>query len=150
MTTLTEARRAALKLSESLPEGSTYAAQLATLSDYLDNQVPLNIENSNLLQRLAVAEGFVAEVHKQSGRMVATMSAASSESCVKALGYCRCPACVKVDPTYSFNASIREALRADTNDRRFMVVKNDSDCTAYLAGGLDPCDCTACRVRANA
>jgi hypothetical protein len=53
MTTLTEARAALLKLIDSFPAGSTYATKAAVVADYLDNQVPLNIENKALRAQVA-------------------------------------------------------------------------------------------------
>lgn len=61
-TTLNEARTALHRLSAQFPAQSTYADLLATLSDYFDNQVPLNIENRNLVQRVAVLEATIAKV----------------------------------------------------------------------------------------
>lgn len=63
-TTLNEARTAALKLSDHFPAPSTYANTLATISDYLDNQVPLIVENRALTQRIAVLEAVIERVRK--------------------------------------------------------------------------------------
>lgn len=64
MTTLIEARTALHKLSSQFPAPSSYADQLAIVSDYLDNQVPLSIENRNLLQRIAVLEATIEQFQK--------------------------------------------------------------------------------------
>lgn len=61
MTTLLDARKALLALVNTLPSPSTYADHAAVVADYLDNQIPLNIENKNLRAQLAArgyTEGF--------------------------------------------------------------------------------------------
>lgn len=64
MTTLLEARAALLRINP-LCLSPANRADAATLADYLDNMVPLNVENNNLMQRLALAEGFVATIRDQ-------------------------------------------------------------------------------------
>lgn len=62
--TLIEARTALHKLSSQFPSPSIYSDLLATISDYFDNQVPLNIENRNLMQRIKVLEATIDRVRK--------------------------------------------------------------------------------------
>lgn len=61
-TTLTEARAAVIKLSAQFPAPSTYADLLTKIADYLDNQVPLKVENDSLAQRNAVLESAFIKV----------------------------------------------------------------------------------------
>ena len=140
-TTLTQARTALLKLVNSVPAQSTYADHLAVLSDYFDNQVPLNIENNNLAQRVAVAEGFVKRVRELLG----------DTDIVKTSG-------VKLSDAEL--SRMVGATPGTLNRQRLSLgdygahAKGSSlygvECSAYLEGAAIPCDCTACRVRANA
>lgn len=143
MTTLTEARRALLKLVDAFPAQSTYATQLAVLSDYFDNQVPLNIENQNLLARVAVAEAFRQRV---SELLQPTAADNTDRGPVMLTGYPPCEHFAKrarqddpVELTKPSQKAVEHAVRG----------AEPFDCTAYL-GGNWRCDCTCCRVRANA
>lgn len=122
MTTLTEARTTLLQLVNTLPPNSTYAARLAVLSDYFDNQVPLNIENMNLTQRLTRAEAFIEHLRptwsKDAEELYAKMRAA-------------------VPPTYPLRPYVREAGDA-------------AACIAHILNVPGLCACNACRVRASA
>lgn len=59
MTTLHEARAACIKLAARLPAESQYADLLAIVADYLDDQVPLNVEILSMQQRIRVLESMV-------------------------------------------------------------------------------------------
>lgn len=63
-TTLNEARAVLIKLQNQFPAPSTYATQLAILSDYFDNQIPLLVENKSLHQRIQMLESIVDGVRK--------------------------------------------------------------------------------------
>lgn len=105
-TTLTRARTAAIKLSNQLPVPSTYADHLAVISDYLDNQVPLSVENKSLIQRIAVLESAIEGLQKelpqdpasQANRVISRVAGRRRPiDCVAwmgpAAGACECPAC---------------------------------------------------------
>jgi len=63
MTTLTQARKSLLALINTLPPKSTYADHVAVVADYLDNQVPLNIENANLREQLHHYSADIVNAH---------------------------------------------------------------------------------------
>lgn len=91
------------KLSSQFPAPSTYADLLATISDYFDNQVPLNVENRNLLQRVAILEATVEQIRKslpEGATIPAPVKAAKTGmrkgvDCTAwmGVGRCTCPAC---------------------------------------------------------
>ena len=87
-TTLIEARTALHRLSNQFPEPSSYADQLKILSDYFDNQVPLNVENRNLLQRIAVLEASIKSIPTNTGIRKGIDCTAWI-----GVGQCTCPAC---------------------------------------------------------
>jgi hypothetical protein len=105
-TTLIEARTALHKLSSQFPAPSSYADLLATISDYLDNQVPLNVENRNLTQRVAVLEATVEHIRKSlPGDPSLTVPPKASKNGVRkgidctawmGAGRCVCPSCAAV------------------------------------------------------
>jgi hypothetical protein len=128
-TTLNEARTALHKLSGQFPAKSTYADQLAVLLDYFDNQVPLNIENRNLTQRITVLEATIAKVRDALPADVASI--------------------VGAPPAPNFiiaQGGHKDALRADLGGRRFAPI----DCTAWMGAVAGACSCPSCRVRAHA
>jgi hypothetical protein len=101
-TTLIEARTALHKLSGQFPAPSTYSDLLATISDYFDNQVPLNVENKTLLQRVKVLEAAIEQARKiLPGDKVFIVPAPSKSGIRKGIdctawmgcGKCSCPAC---------------------------------------------------------
>ena len=94
------------KLSSLFPSPSTYSDLLATISDYLDNQVPLNVENRNLLQRVAVLEATVEQIRKSlpddPSVVIPPVQGKASKNGVRkgidctawmGAGICTCPAC---------------------------------------------------------
>jgi hypothetical protein len=101
-TTLIEARTAVLKLSGQFPAPSTYADQLAIISDYFDHQVPLSVENKNLMQRIAVLEAMIEQARKVLPDDVvvpapkAKTGSRQGIDCTSWMGCgkCTCPACM--------------------------------------------------------
>lgn len=123
-TTLNEARTALHRLSAQFPAQSTYADLLATLSDYFDNQVPLNIENRNLTQRIAVLEATIAKVRDALPEDTAAIA------------------------NFVFTTPSKDP---DLGNRRLTVVERAPiDCTAWMGNAAGACMCTACRVRSHA
>lgn len=80
------------KLSLKFPALSSYADQLAILSDYFDNQVPLSIENKNLQRRVAALEAAIAQVQITPQ---AKTGVRKGVDCTAWMGSdrCMCPAC---------------------------------------------------------
>lgn len=111
MTTLLEARKALLKVTSSAKEhgfGPMGRASIAAVADYLENQIPLNVENQNLRERLARAEGAILNIHaltfveklvidaKRNPPTVNPTPAPQQESCVSGWykdAKCECIAC---------------------------------------------------------
>lgn len=100
-TTLTEARTALIKLSSQFPAPSTYATLLSQLSDYFDNQVPLNVENRALTQRIAILESTLSKIREALPGEVATLARIPPDiprkpiECTSWMGLpgCACMAC---------------------------------------------------------
>lgn len=92
-TTLIKARTAVIKLSGQFPSPSSYADLLAIVSDYLDNQVPLNVENRNLMQRIAVLEAALDI--KNAAPPAPKPGVRKGIDCTAWIGTgrCTCPAC---------------------------------------------------------
>lgn len=157
--TLTEARAAILRLTE-MHGNIEFNRHLHVVSSYLDAQIPLNIENDKMLERLAVAEGFVATIRDQSAMMVARLK----------------PLPVDVQPSKSVLNKIRlnsvfgrlspsAATQVELDSLKAMITPEqpyaqtiaelnaEGTCTReWWKYRDDPykCDCLACRVRANA
>jgi hypothetical protein len=93
-TTLIEARTALHKLSSQFPAPSSYATLLAIVSDYLDNQVPLNVENRNLIQRIAVLEAALGD--STPTQQPTKSGVRKGIDCTAWMGAhrCNCPACM--------------------------------------------------------
>lgn len=130
MTPLKDARAALHKLVQLCsPTNPDYAPMFAALLDYLDNQVPLNIEIDDLRARLAHAEGFMSRVEQL-----------ASETRIKAhLDLC----------TNGF-ATVQNQIREVQQMGRATRAPIET-CVAHLTemtGAI--CACTVCRVRANA
>jgi hypothetical protein len=86
------------KLSAQFPAPSSYADQLAILSDYFDNQVPLSVENRSLLQRIAVLEASIERFRKTetiTPIKVPNTGIRRGIDCTSWMGdgRCTCPAC---------------------------------------------------------
>lgn len=137
--TLTEARAAVLRLTE-MHGNIEFNRHVHVLAAYLDAQIPLNIENDNLMHRLAVAEGFVATVSAMTARLK--------------------PLPVDMSPSKRMLDKIRLNERFGKLAPRMSTVKEfeeqymqqptlDAECTAGTVRG-HACYCISCRVRANA
>ena len=75
-TTLNEARSAVIKLADQFPVPSTYADLMAKIADYLDNQIPLKVENDSLMQRIAVLESAIDKIRGALPSEAATVTVA--------------------------------------------------------------------------
>lgn len=102
-TTLNEARTMLIRLSAQFPAPSSYATQLASIADYLDKQIPLNVENQSLRQRIKVLEAHIDGVRKALPEDPAIVTVKVSETtrssveCTSWMGRiagpCKCIAC---------------------------------------------------------
>lgn len=96
-TTLIEARTALHKLSGQFPAPSTYSDLLATISDYFDNQVPLNVENKTLIQRIKILESAIEQARGilPGDKAIPVPGIRKGIDCTSWMGCgkCSCPAC---------------------------------------------------------
>lgn len=144
-TTLPDARKALHALVRAAgATNPTYAPFFTVLLDYLDNQVSLNIENNNLMQRLARAEGFVTKVRDMSALHVGQM-AKKIRPPMGTYGKHAAPFNETLYGTRPTMA-VLDGLDSPNINAAFGKYANEQECIAFLS---KPCDCAACRVRAH-
>jgi hypothetical protein len=161
--TLTEARKAILRLTE-MHGNIEFNRHLHVLSTFLDAQVPLNVENDKLLERLAVAEGFVATIRDQSVMMAARLNTPVVPPEPPMARKVRLNSVFgKLGPSAAIQVQLDSLKAMITPEQPYGKAKLYAQTIAELnaegtctRGGWKnlaapcKCDCLACRVRANA